>query len=328
LKADPTDWLLEEDNPSVRYFCLTDILERPETDPHVRRTKDTIMEVGIVPKILAKQENGGYWGTAKDFYVRSKYKGTVWQLIILAELGAKGNDARIRKSCEFILEHSQDCESGGFSYRSAPDGGGTHSAILPCLTGNMVWSLVRFGYLEDHRVQHGIDWIVKYQRFDDGVEKAPKGWPYAKYEQCWGKHTCHMGVVKALKALAGIPPNKRSHEVQDMVAKAAEFMLEHHIHKRSHDLRRVAKAEWLQFGFPLMWQTDALEIMGILTRLGYRDKRMQEALDLVISKQDGQGRWELESTFNGRFQTNIERKGRPSKWITLNALKVLKELYG
>ena len=75
-----------------------------------------------------------------------------------------------------------------------------------------------------------------------------------------------------------------------------------------------------------MWQTDALEILGILTKLGYRDERMQEALNLVISKQDDQGRWELENTFNGRFQTNIERKGRPSKWVTLNALKVLKGL--
>ena len=76
-----------------------------------------------------------------------------------------------------------------------------------------------------------------------------------------------------------------------------------------------------------MWNIDALEILGILTRLGYRDKRMQEAVDLVISKQDHEGKWNLESTFNGRFQVNIERKGKPSKWITLNALRVLKRMY-
>ncbi len=54
---------------------------------------------------------------------------------------------------------------------------------------------------------------------------------------------------------------------------------------------------------------------------------MQEAIDLVTAKQDKEGRWRLESTFNGRFQTNIEQKGKPSKWITLNALKVLKRFY-
>jgi hypothetical protein len=76
-----------------------------------------------------------------------------------------------------------------------------------------------------------------------------------------------------------------------------------------------------------MYQTDVLEVLGILTGLGVKDERMQEAVDLVLAKQDEQGKWKLESTFNGRFQTNIEQKGKSSKWITLNALKVLKRFY-
>jgi hypothetical protein len=76
-----------------------------------------------------------------------------------------------------------------------------------------------------------------------------------------------------------------------------------------------------------MYQTDALELLGILEKLGYRDERMREAVDLVVSKQDSEGRWVLESTFNGRFQTSIERKGEPSKWITLKALTALKRYY-
>jgi len=324
LKADPTDWLLERDNPSVRCFALTDILERSESDPEVMKTKGEIMKIGVVPRILSKQKNPGNWEAPENFYIRSKYKGTVWQLIILAELGGDGKDERIRKGCEFILENSQDRVSGGFSYLKAETGGGWHNGVLPCLTGNMVWSLIRFDYLEDPKVQRGIDWIVKYQRFDDGTKEPPKGWPYDKRERCWGRHTCHMGVVKALKALAEIPVKERSEEVKDTIEKGVEYMLNHHIHRRSHDLSRVSKPSWLQFGFPLMWQTDVLEILGILTKLGFKDKRMQEAVDLVISKQDDYGRWKLESTFNGRFQVNIEQKGKSSRWITLNALKVLK----
>jgi hypothetical protein len=286
------------------------------------------MEVGAVPKILAKQSNEGYWEIRRNFYT-PKYKGTVWQLIILAELGADGKDERIRKACEFIFENSQDHESNGFSVStSVKKGGGRHSGVMPCLTGNMIWSLIRFGYLEDPRVQRGIDWIVTYQRFDDGIKEPPKGWPYDKNKDCWGTHTCHMGVVKALKALSEIPPNKRSKDVTKTIEKGVEHMLKHHIHKRSHELSRVSKPGWLRFGFPLMWQTDVLEILGILTKLGYKDKRMQEAVDLVVSKQDDQGRWKLENTFNGRFQVDIEQKGKPSKWITLNALKALKGFYG
>lgn len=324
LKADPTDWLLEKDNPSVRYSTLTDILEKSKNDNEVKEAKNAIMETGVVPNILGKQKIEGYWGVPADFYISSKYKGTVWQFIILAELGADGKDERIRKACEFILRNSQDRESGGFSYYSTEGGGGLHSAVLPCLTGNMVWSLIRFGFLDDQRVQRGIDWIVMCQRFDDGIKEAPKGWPYDNLENCFGKHTCHMSVVKALKALAEIPQNKRSEEVKSTIEKGTEYLLEHCIHKRSHDPNRVSKPEWLKFGFPLMWNTDVLEILGILTKLDYVDKRMQEAFDLVISKQDDRGKWKLESTFNGRFLVDIEQKGKPSKWITLNALRVMK----
>jgi len=324
LKADPTDWLLEKDNASVRYYTLTDILDMSTDSPEVIEARHQIMEAGIVPRILAKQEKGGYWGIPKDFYIRSKYKGTVWQLIILAEMGALRSDDRIRKACEFVLENSQDRASGGFSVQGTPQNGGNHSAVIPCLTGNMVRSLIKFGYLGDRRLHKGIDWIATYQRFDDQTDNMPRGWPYDRANDCWGRHTCSMGAIKAIKALAEIPAPMRSPEVKKTIAEGAEYFLKHNVHKRSHSLEKVCKPSWLKFGFPLMYQTDALEILWVLVKLGYHDQRMQEAIDLVLSKQDDQGRWLLESTFNGRFQVSIESKGKPSKWITLNALRVLK----
>ncbi len=325
LKADPTDWLLEEDNPSVRYFTLTDLLNRSESAAEVVRAKQQIMETGIVPQILNKQKNGGYWGVPSDFYVRSKYKGTVWTLIILAELGADGRDERVRKACEFILRNSQHRESGAFSYLGTDEKGG-RGAVIPCLTGNMVYSLIKLGLLRDERVQHAIEWIVRYQRFDDGLAERVKGWPYDRYASCWGKHSCHMGVIKALKALAEIPVEKRSSDLKNVIDRGIEYVLAHHIYKRSHDLSKVSKPSWLRFSFPKMWQTDVLEILQILTKLGVKDERMQEAIDLVVSKQNDEGKWLLEDTFNGRFLVNVERKGKPSKWITLNALRVLKKV--
>jgi prenyltransferase beta subunit len=224
LKSDPTDWLLETDNPSVRYFALTELLEKPETEPEVIAAKNEIMHIGIVSKILGKQSDQGHWEAPDRFYI-AKYKGTVWQLIILAELGADGSDKRIKKACEFILENSQDHESGGFSvWHSARTGGGRHSGVIPCLTGNMVWSLTKFGFLEDSRVELGINWITKYQRFDDGIEHVPKGWPYDKATSCFSNHSCHMGVVKALKALAAIPFHKRSGDVKSTIEAGAEYL--------------------------------------------------------------------------------------------------------
>jgi hypothetical protein len=325
--ADPVPWLLEEENPSVRYFTLIDILGLDPQDKQALSCKKEIMKKGVVPKILSRQKKEGYWEKKEDFYVRTKYRGTVWQLIILAELGADGDDERIKKACEFVLRISQDRRSGGFSYLGKEESGGYHSCVLPCLTGNMVWSLSRLGYLEDRRVQQGIDWVTAYQRFDDGVLESPVGWPYEKRENCWGRHTCHMGVVKTLRALAEKPEEKRSGEVKTTIGRAAEYLLRHHIFKRSHDLTKIAKPKWVRLGFPTIWDSDVLEVLGLLVRLGFKDARMQEAVDLVLAKQDEQGRWRLENTYNGRLQVNIEQKSQPSKWITLNALRALRGFF-
>jgi hypothetical protein len=327
LNADPTSWLLEKNNPSVRYYTLLDILDKPQNDPEARDAKRRIMENGVVPKILGKQHDNGYWDDPVKFY-RAKYKGTVWQLIILAELGADGSDKRVKKACEFILASSQDTGSGGFSYDvGKKQHGGLPSTVIPCLTGNMVWSLIRLGYLDDPRVQQGINWITTYQRFDDGIKSWEKGWEYERLKACFSKHSCFMGAAKALKALVEIPKKKRTKQVNHTIEQAVEYFLVHHIHKKSHDLKKVSKPGWLRFGFPLMYQTDVLELMGLLTKECVKDPRMEEGMAAVLKRQDQDGKWTLQSTFNGRFQTNIEQKGKPSKWLTLRALGMIKRYY-
>ena len=328
LNSDPIEWLLEEDNPSVRYLALRDLVNLNENNSELRDAKTKIMMEGLVPRILSKQKGGKYWVNPENFYVYTKYKGTVWTFIILAELNADKNDYRIKQTSEYILNNSQDHQSGGFSVYGNEREGGLHEQVIPCLTGNMIWALIRFGFLEDPRIQHGIDWILQYQRLDDGIETAPKGWPYERHKNCWGKHTCHMGVVKNLKALSEIPTHKRSSRINSFIQKAVEYILKHRIYKKSHEKSVIAKQEWTQFGFPLIWKIDALEVLKILTNLGYKDDRMQDAVELVLSKQNEQGRWILEKTFNGRMQVNIEQKGKESKWITLNALRAIKLFYG
>ena len=328
LKTDPTDWLLEKSNPSVRYFTLTRILDLPEKHKDVRKARQQIMRTGVVPAILAKQQAGGNWQDPRAFYM-GKYRSTVWQLIILAELGAAAEDPRVRRACEFILERSQDRSTGGFACHSAErTGGGRATEVIPCLTGNMVWSLRRLGYENDERVRRGVDWLAEYLRFDDGESRPPADWRYKRFEACYGRHTCFMTVVKGLKALADIPESERSAAAKRCIGNSVEFLLKHHVYKSSHNPAKVAKPGWTRLGFPKMWQTDVLEILLILTKLGIKDKRMQEAIDLVIAKQDEQGRWLLQDTFNDRFQVRIEVKGKPSKWVTLNALTVLKRHYG
>ncbi len=67
-----------------------------------------------MPRILAEQQADGHWEGPDRSYT-AKYRGTVWSLLILAELGAAGADARVRAACEAILRDAQDPDSGGFS---------------------------------------------------------------------------------------------------------------------------------------------------------------------------------------------------------------------
>ncbi len=317
------DWLLQPENPSVRLNTLRFLLDRSKHDSDVLQAAGTINASLPVKTILELQEPDGHWAPEKSFYT-GKYKSTVWTLLVLAELGADARDERIQAACEFILENAQHHTSGGFSQQGGRNGGQA-SDVIPCLTGNMLWVLVRFGFLDDPRVQSAIDWIIRYQRFDDGEGKAPSGWPYDNWEICWGRHTCHMGVVKTLKALAEIPEEKRSKTIRQTIERAAEFMLIHHVFKRSHNLARVSKPGWEKFGFPLMYQTDVLEILNLLLDLGYRDPRMAEAVELVRAKQYEDGRWKLENCYSTLVP--IETKGKASKWITMNALRSLRRGY-
>ena len=123
-----------------------------------------------------------------------------------------------------------------------------------------------------------------------------------------GKHTCHMGPAKALKALAEIPTDKRSNEITQTTR---GLLLAHHVFKMSHDLTKVAKPGWLNFKY-LMYQTDVLEVARILLDLGYKDPRLQEAVDFVLSKQSTEGKiggkqGQTKQMDNAQFVASVEK---------------------
>jgi hypothetical protein len=286
--------------------------------------QDVTMETNsiLIEKILSRQKPGGFWCEPENFYVYTKYKGTVWTLILLAEMGASGEDSRIKAACEFLLTWSQHRDSGGFAFHGNPGSGGEADAIIPCLTGNMVYSLIRLGLLTDPRVQKGIDWITRYQRFDDGECKAPKGFPY-KSEQCWGKHTCMNGVVTTLRALAEIPVRQRSPLVRQTIVQAVKFILIHRLYRRSHDPSQVANSYWLKLGWPHMANIDILEMLSILQKLGVRDERMVPALEKLVEMRGTDGFWINQNAKEGRMQVRVEKEGEPSPRITQRAASVL-----
>ena len=114
-----------------------------------------------------------------------------------------------------------------------------------------------------------------------------KGELYDRRRMCFGAHSCHMGVVKTLKGLTAIPNHLRTIEINETIEKLTEYFLIHHLYKKSHNLQEVAKLGWLKLGFPLMYQTDILELLVIFQELGIRDPRLLDAVDILEKEASG-----------------------------------------
>jgi hypothetical protein len=313
--GDPIPWLLEPDNPSVRYFTLTDILDRAASDAEVQEAKAAIVDSAVVREILAAQHPDGYWKKKGSGYF-PQYKGTVWQIILLAELGVDGEGERVRRGCEQVLAGSlrSNGDFAAFSFL-----GWKIPTPVPntCLPGNLIRALLRFGYDGDQRVAGAMERLAERCRDTEWICLPTKPNP------------CLWGVVKALSAFAELPADARSPAVKEAISDGVELFLSFRFADEGNE-RTMTDPNWRRFGFPLYYQSDLLEGLGVLTRLGYgSDERLQALLPLILAKQDEQGRWPLEHDGNwlGQGLVTIEKVGQPSKWVTLNALRVLKRVY-
>ena len=92
------DWLLEENQPSIRYLALTQLLDRPENDGEVQIAKEIIGKTGWAADILGAQKPGGWWVSDERLY-QPKYTSTNWMLLILSDLGLTKADPRIARAC-------------------------------------------------------------------------------------------------------------------------------------------------------------------------------------------------------------------------------------
>ncbi len=137
------EWLLEPDQPSIRYFALTELFEEEENDPEVKEAKKAIPEKGWGAEIFARQLHGGFWERNDRFYV-PKYLSSNWMLLILSDLGLTKKDKRIAAACEEWMQKFAKSD-GGFGMD-----GIKYSHL--CTTGNTARALIKFGYEDDPRV--------------------------------------------------------------------------------------------------------------------------------------------------------------------------------
>lgn len=331
LKGDPLPWLLEPDvaNPGVRYLALTELLGRPSDDPEVMAAQQAVMDSGPVPVILAAQADAGYWVKPGPGYA-PKYQSTVWSLIFLAQLGADGRDPRVRAGCNYVLDHGRS-HYGGFSATGRPDG------LVHCLQGNLCAALIDLGWLGDERLDEALDWLAR-SITGEGIAPAKEKDTVVRYYRsgnsapgfaCAANNhlPCAWGAVKAMLALSKVPATARTPAMQAAIETGVEFLLGRDPAVADYPMAFAEKPSrsWFQFGYPVFYVTDVLQNLEVLTSLGYgHDPRLKPALELLRRKQDTQGRWKMAYSYNGKTWVDVEQKGKPGKWVTLRALRVLK----
>jgi hypothetical protein len=328
LKGDSLAWLLEEDDPGVRYLALRDLLELSADDRELRTARKAAHQHGPIAAILAEMAPAGFWVGPGPGY-NPKYRSTVWALIALAQLGASiAEDKRIALACAYFLDHAL-AAGGQITASGAPSG------TADCMQGNLCWALLELGY-DDPRLATAFEWMARTVT-GEGIAPVTKKQAAVRYYagKCGplfacgsnNKLPCAWGGVKVMLALGQVPPKQRTPLMKRAIKQGAEFLLSVDPATAAYPagFSNKPSQSWWKFGFPVFYVTDVLQIVEALTVLGYgRDRRLENAVTLIHDKQNDQGRWLLEYDYSGKTWGDFGRKKEPNKWVTLRALRVLK----
>lgn len=250
--GDVLAWLLDEGTPAVRAAALQRLAGLPPDDPDVVAARAAAMCVDPIAAMLAAQDPDGWWVKPGPGY-GPKYRGTVWQLVFLDQLGADPADERLRRGCDYLLRWSPT-SSGGFGAsghareRAAPP-----SSVAHCLNGNLLRALIGFGYLDDPRVGAAVEWAAGAitgtgVRFYASATSGPHFACAANDRQ-----PCAWGATKELLGLARVPPGRRSALVREAVDEGVAFLLSRDPAVADYPMgfgNTRPSGSWFRLGFP------------------------------------------------------------------------------
>ena len=331
LRSDSLPWLLESENPGVRYLAYRDLLDLAPDDKKLKTACKSAHKEGPIAYILSHMEQEGYWVKPGPGYT-AKYKSTVWAMILLAQLGASINeDKRIAQACNYVLDHMAD--GNKFTTQSS----GAPSGTIDCLQGNMLWSLMELG-CDDPRLDKAYEWMARTVTGDGIAPLEDKDAPIHYYHYKIGpsfacainnKLPCAWGGVKVMLALSQVPAQKRTPLIKKAIQQGVDFFFSIDPATANYPTRKGDKPsrDWWKFGFPVFYITDLLQLAEAFVNLGYgKDKRLTNTLDIICEKQNENGQWLMEFDYAGKTWLDFGEKKEPNEWVTLRALRVLKSV--
>jgi hypothetical protein len=305
------DWLLDSD-PAIRWQVLRDLAQASPDIVAAERSR--VATEGWGARLLALQGDDGQWAggacfPAESFGWRAENQGQPWTatlptLQLLRDFGVDSSADRVRRAVALVSAHCR-WEHAGQPFFSGE--------VEPCINGRTLNLGIYFNQDVDVVVSRILD-----EQLNDG------GW------NCEVEHgSVRSSFATTINVLEGLLAYERatggSAESISARRRGEEYLLERRLFRRK-STGEVVNQAWLQFSFPTRWHYDVLRALEYFRSVGDApDPRMSEAIDLVRSKQQPDGTWLLENTYPGKVHFALEDgDGRPSRWNTLRALRVLK----
>lgn len=303
------EWLLDAD-PSIRWQVMRDLIKAPEDV--VANERSRVATEGWGAQLLALQDADGRWGGAAWNH---GWNSTMHVLWLLSHLGLDPASLEARLAVERVRDHvtwqgcgPQECDDNHFFA----------GELEPCINGQVAMAGAYFG----QNVRGIVGRLIGEQLSDGGWNcDAPEGSMHSSFNTT----ICVLeGLLQYERAGGGTP------EVTTARLRGQEYLLDRQLLRRrstgeviEHD--RKSGAQWARFAFPTWWHYDVLRGLDYLRDAGVRpDERVAEAIKLVASRRDRDGRWPLDTQYPGVMPIEMDEiEGHPSRWNTLRALRVL-----
>jgi hypothetical protein len=305
-------WLLDSD-PSIRWQVMRDLLDAPQEEVAAERAR--VATEGMGARLLGMQGTDGSWGGEAWNH---GWDSTMHVLTLLREMGLDPASEEARRALGLVRDRVRwkgwdwDGSWKGLDFVGNPFFAGE---VEPCINGQVAASGAYFGLVQD--IKRIIDLLLAEQLSDGGWNcEAENGSTRSSFNTT-------ICVLEALLEyeLAG---GERSTEAKEARLRGQEYLLERRLFRRL-STGEVIDPAFTQFSFPAWWHYDVLRGLEYLRKAGATpDERMSEAIELVRSKCDSDGRWPLENQHPGTMPIEVdEGEGQPSRWNTLRALRVL-----
>jgi len=292
------DWLLDSD-PAIRWQVLRDLTDAPADEVAAERARVT--HEGWGAQLLALQGSDGMWSGGS---YNPEWTSTTPTLQLLRHFGLDPDTMEAREAIARVRAGAR------WEYENLPYFDGE---VEPCINGQAVAIGAYFG--QDIRVI--VNRLLTEQMEDGGWNcKQENGSTRGSFETTINVLEGLLEYERATGANGDVPAAR---------VRGQEYLLERGLLRRL-STGELAQPRWLYLGFPNGWHYDPLRALDYLRDAGVEpDERMAEAIAIIESKRDADGRWASDHAHHDKLPVDMgEIEDQPSRWITLRALRVLR----